>query len=61
MRNDPTYAEIPVIMVSGLGVEQALDQMLAGLPRPEVYLEKPIVLEPFVEAVHRLVNGREGS
>lgn len=56
----PELSSVPVLIISGLGMEQGLEAMLAGLPRPAAYFEKPIDRGRLVETIgHLLGNGEE--
>ena len=58
MCTSPELSGVPVLIISGVGKEQGIEGMLAGLPRPAAYFEKPIELERLIETVrHILGNG----
>lgn len=56
IRDADELDEVPVLIISGLGVEQSIEQILTGLPKPEGYLEKPVEIDRFIEKVHQLIN-----
>lgn len=60
LRAHPNWSSIPVLIVSGLGMETEIEPQLAGVKKPEGYLEKPIDLDAFLGTVQRLlVNGEK--
>ena len=59
LRSHPHWREIPVLIVSGLGMEKEIAPRLKGVKPPEGYLEKPIELDSFLETVGRLVHQGE--
>jgi CheY-like chemotaxis protein len=59
LREDPATADIPVIIVTGVSRTEGLPAGLGGLPPPDGYLEKPIVVPRLVETVHDVLRRRE--
>jgi len=55
----PTLSGVPIVMLSGLTNREGLPAMLksAGdLPEPACFIEKPVVIEQFLETVRRLLG-----
>jgi CheY-like chemotaxis protein len=58
LREDPATADIPVIIVTGVSRTEGFPAGPGGLPPPDGYLEKPIVVPRLVEAVHDVLRRR---
>jgi len=56
LRLDRRFAKVPILIVSGLGVESDLAQLLGDLPPPDGYLEKPIDVPALLRRVVRLLG-----
>ncbi len=68
LKNDKTLRSIPVIFISGVGHEDPWDFRTfvpdKSVPPPELFLEKPIDAELFIESIEQLMastRGREGG
>ncbi len=68
LKNDKTLRSIPVIFISGVGHEDPWDFRTfvpdKSVPPPELFLEKPINAELFIESIEQLmasIRGREGG
>ncbi len=68
LKNDKTLRSIPVIFISGVGHEDPWDFRTfvpdKSVPPPELFLEKPIDAELFIESIEQLmasIRGREGG
>lgn len=60
LKQDEELDRIPILMISGLGVESELDQLLDGLPPPDEYLEKPVDPSVLLETVERMLASSHG-
>jgi len=56
MKSTPELQQIPVLIISGLELENDMATYLEGLPAPEAYLEKPVAPEVLIEMVTALVK-----
>lgn len=60
MKADKRYADIPVLIISGVEQEREFDFRIhvpdRAIPPPQQYLEKPIDVERFLRLVRRLVG-----
>ena len=65
LRHNPATANIPVLIISGAVRAGEFDFSQfdpdGTVPPPDGYIEKPIVVDQFVETVNKLVAGRKGS
>lgn len=52
---DPGRARVPVVVVTGSTIQQAMDIVVAA--RPDAYLEKPVASAPFLATIGDLLRG----
>jgi len=60
----PDLAGCPVLIMSGLTPKEDLPKLLeeaGGLPQPACFMEKPIRVEQFIEALSELLRTAEGA
>jgi CheY-like chemotaxis protein len=58
IKEDPEFARIPVVIVTGIAAEfQQFISTRRQVPPPEGYLAKPIDVNELVETVRRLLSG----
>lgn len=56
----PELGGIPVVIISGLGKEQGVEEMLAGLPRPAAFMEKPVEVARLIETLQHFIGNGQG-
>ena len=56
IRSNPDLDDVRVLIISGLGIEESIDEVLVGLPIPDGYIEKPVELQSFIQTVRELVQ-----
>ncbi len=59
LKTDKTLSHIPVIMFTGIAMrsflksQKALDEFGGKVPKPDIYLEKPVEPEELVQAIEK--------
>lgn len=61
MKSNPQLRGIPVLIISGLALEEEMATYLEELPVPEAYLEKPVAPEVLCDTVTALLNQHSGN
>jgi CheY-like chemotaxis protein len=57
IRSDPALSRLPVIIISGMNYQAAVEKNeVAGVPPPEMYIEKPVKPGPFLDAVRSVIG-----
>lgn len=65
LKNDPTYKDIPVIIISGVKQENEFDFSSyvpdKTIPAPDYFMEKPIDVEEYIRTIGKLISSATSS